>query len=309
MYWMKEQCKANSGHARKAYEILKAINLNRMSHATAPTDQLKIAPLLLLPSPEKPVGFNSNQKFASIKSIDLPSKPARLAIQAEPNAVVASKLNLVRSNALNKQQTIHENDAFNQRLYKLKNQLNRVHDTTNRKMIELQSELGKVQKMSHEFNVLAECMVSQEKWLSIDENLNRLQKTIRLTEQKVHQIHTNSHKVRQIIEEISEAAQKQSNSNEKAVIAIGERLTRWELKMDRLTHKISNHKFDSTGRKLPGTDYEQLKGDIENMLNGRLNGLSTDIEMMKNVMFGIVVLVIFKAFVFELIFKEKLNFE
>lgn len=110
-----------------------------------------------------------------------------------------------------------------------------------------------------------------------------------------------------MIRQINETAKKQHDNNERAIVAIGERLERWELKLDRVTRKIANQKLEGNDLKANKTDgLGQLKDDIENVLNSRLADVSKDMENMKSVVIGIISLIILKMFVFDL-FKDDIH--
>lgn len=320
MFWMKAKCQANAGHARKTCDIVKSVDFDRLPSQLIKKNQdqdqplhdndqqlEKSTPLLMLPMPKKPIVDTDANRKTSIKPNYFPAQ--LLPVQptpTEPKAkqtVVGPKIVSMKSVDAGKEKNDDGKIAINQRFIKLKNQFKSVHDTANTKMFELQSELGKMQRMSSEFNVLAEFFSSEEKLLTIEQNLDRLQKTVDSTEAKIHDINTNNHNMRRMIRDINEAAKRQHQSNGKAIDGIAKRLIRWEVKLDR---KMSNHKIDLGEIKLKGSDYEQLKGDIDNMLlnNERLNGISADMQMMKNVIFSIVFLVMLKTIVFDFMQKD-----
>lgn len=322
MFWMKAKCQANAGHARKTCDIVKSVDFDRLPSQLIKKNQdqpqqlhdndqqhkfIKSPPLLMLPMPKKPIVDTDANRKTSIKPNNFPAQV--LPVQptpTEPKAkqtVVGPKIVSMKSVDAGKEKNDDGKIAINQRFIKLKNQFKSVHDTANTKMVELQSELGKMQRISSEFNVLAEFFSSEEKLSTIEQNLDRLQKTVDSTEAKIHDINTNNHKMRRMIRDINEAAKRQHQSNGKAIDGIAKRLIRWEVKLDR---KMSNHKIDLGEIKLKGSDYEQLKGDIDNMLlnNERLNGISADMQMMKNVIFSIVFLVMLKTIVFDFMQKD-----
>lgn len=309
MFWMKAKCQANAGHARKTYDIVKSVDFDRLpSHLTKKyhgqvqlhdNQQHKLTkstPLLMLPMPKKPIVDTDTNRKTSIKPNNFSAQlPPVQPTSTEPKAkktVVEPKIVPMKSVDAGKEKNF---DGKNQRVVKLQDQFNSMQDTVNTKIVELQSELGKMQRMSYEF------FSSEEKLSTFEQNLDRFQKTVDFTEAKIHDIDTNNHKMHRMIRDIDKAAKRQYESNGKAIDAIAMRLNRCEVKLDRLVRKI-----DLGEIKLNGRDYEQLKGDIGNMLlnDERLNRISSDMQMMKNMIYFIVFLVILITFVFDFIQKD-----
>lgn len=308
VYWMKAQCHANAGHARRTYDIVKSFTPDQMVTPTSKKEiQVKenqrkfsqTAPLLMLPMPKKPIVVTDADQKTPIKSNNMVVQPTQNSTGHKVLNDVGAQRKFAANSDVDK--SIEGKNALKERLFKLNDQFRSVNDTANVKMVELQSELGKMHQMSREFNVLAEFLASEEKLSTFEENLDRLQKTVQLTEGKINEINTNNQKVRRMIRDINEAAKKQYDNNEKAINTIGERLTRWESKLDRVARKLSDHKVDFGDLKLNGSDFEQLKGDFDGMLlnNERLNGLSADMKIMKTLIFSVTLLIVLKTVVFD----------
>lgn len=298
VHWMKKKCQANSGHARKTFEVVKCLPMSVKNVKKTKDIQSKnnLSPAMQLSS-------TSNATPTALKSA------VNILNQSTPYSTVSlsTKSELIPMNAI-KPVSDMENDekvGLNQHLLKLREQFTNMHDTANKKMLELQLELCKMQHMSHEFDVLAEFLSSEEKLSGFEQNLDRLQKTVQLTEEKIHEINTNNQKMGTMIRKINDTAKMQHESNAKTINSIEEKLTRWELKLDRAARKMFSQKID-IGDSKPA-DHGQLKDDIENMLNGRLEEFSTNMEWMKNVIFGFVVLIVLKTILFDLVKKNEDN--
>lgn len=302
MFWMKSKCQANAGHARKTCDVVKSVNDQGKKDSQNNADQRKTTktlPLLMLPMPKKPIVVGDAVLKTPVKTFSTPlvgqsskpKPPAKSELKSAPNNIDENKSG---------------SNVINHRLFKLKDQFQKVHNTANMKMVELHSELGKMQQMSNEFNSLAKFLSSEAKMSTFEQNLDRLQKTISLTGEKVLEIDTNNNKMHRMLRDINEVVKKQHGTNEKAINGIEERLTRWEFKLDRLSRKMSNQKVDQGDLKLNDNDYRQLKGDIENMLlnDERLNELTTNSKMMKKIVLSIVLLIIFKDLVIDSIRKD-----
>lgn len=320
IHWMKGQCQANAGHARKTFGVVSGLLLDEKP--TSPSGNRKMDEI------KRENGGDGRKKFtistpkSLLNSLKAPntkingkmSNNNEMKLQAPTFPLAASKVKVidqrsdsVMNSAATKHDVSNENedvakDALNQHLSKLRNQFSNMHDTANQKMLELQSELGKMQHMSHEFDVLAEFLTSEEKLSIFEQNLDCLQKTVRLTEEKIHEINTNNQKMSRMIRQITETTKKQHENNYEAIVAIGDRLARWELKLDRVTRKITNQRIhvDDTKLNRGGDGFGQLKDDIENVLNSRLAEVSTDMENMKSVVICIISLIVLKMFVFDL---------
>lgn len=304
MFWMKSKCQANAGHARKTCDVVKSANLDDQGKKDPQNnaDQRKTTktlPLLMLPMPKKPIVVGDAVWKTPIKSFSTPL----VGQPSKPKPPAKSEL---KSAPINIDENKSGTNVINHRLFKLKDQFQKVHNTANMKMVELHSELGKMQQMSNEFNSLAKFLSSEAKMSTFEKNLDRLQKTISLTGEKVLEIDTNNNKVRRMLRDINEVVKKQHGTNEKSINGIEERLTRWEFKLDRLTRKMSNQKVDQGDLKLNDNDYRQLKGDIQNMLlnDERLNELTTNLKMMKKIVLSIVLLIIFKDLVIDSVQKD-----
>lgn len=264
-----------NGSCKKTFDVIKCFTPDGKGLRKQKFDQRdkmnSVAPTLLSP---KPIALISNQSTPYSTTTDtlVPTK----TIATKPVEAANGK-------------DIDGKDALNGHLVKLRNQFTSMHGIANKKMFELQSELSKMQHMSREFDVLAEFLSSEGKLSIFEQNLDRLQKTVHLTEENIHEINTNNQKMGEIIHQINETSRKQHENNEKAINTIEERLVRWEVKLDRVARKMSNQKIDVSELKGNGGDYGQLKDDIENMLNGRLDELTQNIEWMKNIIFGIII--------------------
>lgn len=322
IHWMQKKCQAKAGHAKKASDVVRDLiydeahsswdntqKLNEMWRATG--DGRKKYTILTTKSLLKPL------KVQNVKTIDSSAPHNKADLPATKNVSNSSKMKVsdstVKSAEAGGQGSSNDDkdddtkDGLNQHISKLRGQFSDMHDSASQKMLELQSELGKMQHMSHEFDVLAEFLTSEEKLSIFEQNLDRLQKTVRLTEDKIHEINTNNQKMGRMIRQINETAKKQHDNNERAIVAIGERLERWELKLDRVTRKITNQKIDGNDIKANRVDdLGQLKDDIENVLNSRLADVSKDMENMKSVVICIITLIVLKMFVFDL-FKDDIH--
>lgn len=291
MHWMKKQCQANIGHAKKTFDVVKGLNSGDKF-----ISKDKEAPKKNLSAPASSL-LTKNLQATPKSPIVISSQTTSFSTAPECKAVVGINNPKIITGSHNDQND--GKDGVNQHLLKLRKQFTTMHDTANKKMLDLQLELAKMQHMSHEFDVLAEFLSSEEKLSTFEQNLDRLQKTVRLTEDKLQAININNHKMVQVIDETTKM---QYNSNKKAINEISERLIRWESKLDRVAKKISNQKIDVNELKLNG-DYGKLKDDIEGMLNGRLDDISTNMNWMKNVIFCIISLIILKTVLFDVIKK------
>lgn len=300
---MKKQCHANSGHARKTFDVVKCLPSDgkRSESFEKPKDiqqKFDSTPSVLL----SPTSNSPQKTLKSCAQISgqstLNSTDTALVKIAKPAIITVKPINS------NDGKENNGKDGLNQHLFKFRKQFTSMHDTANKKMLELQLELYKMEHMSNEFDVLVEFISSEEKSSSFHENLHRLQKTVDLTEVQLNEINTNNQKMSQMIRKINDTAKIQHESNEKAINAIEERLARWESKLDRAARKISNQKIDVGELKLNKSDYEQLKDDFESMLNGRLDELSAHMEWMKNIVFAIVALIVVKTILIDFIQKN-----
>lgn len=331
---MKNQCQANANHAKKTSDVVKGLIFDEKQNSWGSNQKVNemvrengdgrkkyniLTPKSLLKS------TNPQNATLTAKKIETDGQPSpsnnnnKINLQASKIPLTATKIKVYHPNSDSVMKSVarghdspnEDNDgakaALNQHLSKLRGQFSDMHDSANQKMLELQSELGKMQHMSHEFDVLAEFLTSDEKLSIFEQNLDRLQKTVRLTEDKIHEINTNNQKMGRMIRQINETANRQHDNNERAIVAIGQRLERWELKLDRVTRKITNQKIDVNDAKVNKIgDLGQLKEDIENVLNSRLAEVSNDMGNMKNVVICIISLIILKMFVFDL-FKDDIN--
>lgn len=293
VHWMKKQCQANSGHAKKTYDVVKGLNpVEKVIPKGKEASKNSAAVPFVVPK--------SSQSTLKSSAL-MPSQSTSYSTGAQCKALVS--INKSKVIDLKPTEANDRNDGLNQHLVKLREQFSSMHDTANQKMLELQLELTKMQQMSHEFDILAEFLSSEEKLSSFEQNLDRLQKTVQLTEDKLEGINTNSQKLGQMIRQINETAKIQHNSNEKAINAIGDRLIRWESKLDRVAKRIANQQNgDLKGN---GGDYGQLKDDIEGMLNGRLDDISSNMKWM--VLSSIIALIIFQTIVFYVIKTDDAN--
>lgn len=318
IHWMKKQCQANTGHAKKTFAVVNGFisgekdaligkperqnNIPIVSSDTLKKYSIS-TPKMLLQSSKNVQHANLNDK--NIKPVKLlptikkPNSCAQPTLILKDTSIEPKNEN---SKPLDKNSDNEDGskDALNQHLIKLRQQFSNMQNSANRKMLELQSELGKMQHMSHEFDVLAEFLTSEEKLSIFEQNLDRLQKTVHLTEEKLSEINTNNQKMGRMIRQINDTAKRQHDNNDKAINAIGDRLARWETKLDRVARKLSNQKIDVEEFKMDKDYYGQMKGDIEHMLTERLAELSTDMDKMKNVVLCIISLVVLKMFVFDL---------
>lgn len=281
VHWMKKQCQARPDYAKKTFDVVKDLNPGekdaQKEREIARKNPSNSAPSLLVKNTRP-----------TLKSLAVISNQS--TVPKHKASVDKAKVNGINSTGAN-----NEKVGLNQHLVKLREQFTTMHDTANKKMLELQLELTKMQHMSHEFDVLAEFLSSEEKLSTFEQNLDRLQKTVLLIEDKLQSINTNNQKM------INETAKMQQIKNEKAIGAIGERL---ESKLDRVAKRISSQKIDISEMKSNGAEYGQLKGDIESMLNGRLDDILTNMEWMKNVIFFIIALIISKTVLFDLMKKD-----
>lgn len=318
VHWMKKQCQANTGHAKKTFAVVnglildgedvlngkydKSSNVPSVSSETLKKYSIS-TPKMLLQSSKNVRHANSNEKIVEPNTV-LPT--IKKSISSAMSPLILKEMSIGPANENSKSADGNNDnedgtkDALNQHLIKLRQQFSNMHNSANQKMLELQSELGKMQHMSHEFDVLAEFLSSEEKLSIFEQNLDRLQKTVHMTEEKLSEINMNNQKMGRMIRQINDTAKKQHDNNEKAINAIGDRLARWETKLDRVARKIANQKIDVEEFKMDKDYYGQLKGDIDHMLNERLAELSTDMEKMKNVVLCIISLVVLKMFVFDL---------
>lgn len=267
---MKKGCNANSGHAKKPYAIVKGFNSDgsgRSKIGNAPENlaqrsksktstQKHSAVTLFRPSEVLLQDFTSNRSSESHdmsasnpnRSIAAVRKNDRKVIAEKSAKMVSTKADVgqtsSRSSSKDTSDDTDAKDARNHHLYKLRDQFSGMHDAANQKMLELQTELGKMQHMSHEFDVLAEFLSSEERPSVFEQNFDCLQKTVLLTEEKIHQIHTNYHKMGRMMRQVNETARKQNENTAMAINAIGEKLTRCETKLDRMVRKITNPKID-----------------------------------------------------------------
>lgn len=332
IHWMKKKCQANSNYAKKTFGAVSTLILDEnpnllaknhkadeMKHETsAAQKKFNVLTPKLVAKPAKVISANFSVKPIASDGKIQSSKQGKIELLSSKAALTATRLKVNDSNvesSTKRSATAQENtneangakDALNLHLSKLRGQFSDMHGSANQKMLELQSELGKMQQMSREFDVLAEFLTSEEKLSIFEQNLDRLQSTVRLTEDKIHEINTNNQKMARMIRQINETAKRQHENNDKTMLAIGERLERWELKLHRVTQKITNQKIDAN--MLPVIkvgDIEQLKVDIEHVLDSRLAEVSYDMENMKSVVICIISLVVLKMFVFDF-FKDDLN--
>lgn len=331
---MQKQCQAKAGHAKKTFDVVSGSvfdenfdlsNRNRKADDTkqetgVARKKFNILPTNMLLKPAKMQNALLTAKINGPYGQSLPSNDTKTDLTVPIVPSTASTMDVsnyhnvdsTTKSAVTKHDSATEDkndskEALNQHLSKLREQLSDMHDSASQKMLELQSELGKMQHMSHEFDVLAEFLTSEAKLSIFGQNLDRLQNTVQLTEDKIHEINTNNQKMARMIRQVNETTKRQHENNDRAIVAIGERLERWELKLDRVTRKMSTQKADWNDSQVHKIgDLAQLKDDIDGVLNSRLVQVSHDMENMKNVVIGIIALIVLKMFVFDL-FKDDLN--
>lgn len=331
MHWMKKKCQANAGHAKKASDVVRGLiyndahkgsnrNVNEIWRPIG--DGRKKYSILTPKSLLKPLSVQNAKITDTNAQMQLSNNHNnnKTILPASKTLSTAGKIKVfhqnsdftVKSAPIGRGSSTEDKDndakdVLNQHLSKLRDQLSNMHGSANQKMLELQSELGKMQHMSHEFDVLAEFLTSEEKLSIFEQNLDRLQKTVCFTEDKIHEINTNNQKMGRMIRQINETAKRQHDNNERAIVAIGERLERWEVKLDRVARKIANQKIENDLKMVnKAGDFGQLKDDIEHVLNSRMAEISNDMENMKNVVICIISLVVLKMFVFDL-FKDDIH--
>ncbi|XP_031617367.1 uncharacterized protein LOC116337152 [Contarinia nasturtii] len=271
MHWMKMQCQAKAGHARKTFDVVKGFNEKGVPN-------LNFSPMLSSIS-KAPKSTLKSSTLNSDKPTPLKGKECKALVPIETSGINATPNNNDESD---------EKDAVSQHLLKLRKHFTTVHNAANKKMLDLQTELNRMKGMAHEFDILAEFLSSDEKLSVFEENLERLRKTVGLAEEKIHAINTNNQKIDRMIQQINETARVQWESDK--------RLASWET-------KFSNQKINMD--ELKSKVAEQLKGDIESILNERLDDLATNMEWMKDVVTGIIALVILKFVLFDLIMKNE----
>lgn len=284
---MKTECQAKSGHARKTFEVVKSFNEKDLKRDVLGHNLTSIL------SPQS----KSYSTGADCKALVAVKKS-----EIGPEDIIPK---ITVSNT--EKSGVDEKDVTNQHLLKLREHFTTIHNSANHKMLELQSELKKMDGMANEFDILVEFLSSNpnEKLSTFEQHLERLQKTIELAEDKMQAINTNNQKLNRMIQQINENAKTQNECNEKAMNAIELRIESWESALNRMDKNISNQKISIAALKTKSGDYGQLKVDIEGILNRRLDELNTNMELMKNIVAGIIAFVIMKMVLFDLIFKNE----
>lgn len=156
IHWMKNQCQANAGHAKKTSDVVKALifdenhsshgnnrRVNGMAHENG--DGRKKFNL----STPKSLLKSTNAQMIGSDGRTSSSNNNKMILQTLKIPLTASKMNSVmKSEATGHGTAIEDNDsakdALNQHLSKLRGQFSNVHDSANQKMLELQSEIGKM---------------------------------------------------------------------------------------------------------------------------------------------------------------------
>lgn len=282
---MKKECDANTGHARKAFDLVNSLNQKVGNSKKSIVHQNDVISSKLLRPIAKPIENKS------------PPTTFRPAVKNESKALAKIEKREVVA-MLPSGKKSGEKNALNAHFVKIQEQFTSMHDSANKKMIGLQLELCKMKQVSHEFDVLADFLSSEEMMSMFQQDLDRLQRTVRLTEAKMLEINAHNVKMSRMVKQINDVTKKQQESNDAAMNAITDRLERWENKLNVVARSVS------TGEGKPtGNEYELLKGDI----GGRMDEICANMEWMKRIMIYLFAMIILDVLL-VIATKKRLSF-
>lgn len=279
---MKQSCRAYSNHSKCVYSVLKKIrddhetcrqtpqNLNSSINSKIITSfgLFCIDASMFVFRQSFTLLHHPNNKIVYFHS-NAPKKIANEACNLIPNTSDSELIPFIGERK--QKQTEFSNGA--QRSIEFRNQFGKICDSANNKMAELQEELNKMQRFSFKFESLA----------NFEENFDRIQKSIWITEAKVQKITSTHDSLMRITRQINERSKRQNEFNEKAIALNGRRLGRLQCNLNRIAKEMLRQKCDIDALKSsPEYDYDQFKNDFEFSLDARLNAVAAKLEQRTN---------------------------
>lgn len=199
----------------------------------------------------------------------------------------------------------NDNSKLNMHFIKIRENFAKMFNTANKKLLELRRELDNMQRMSNEFGILA------EKLTVFEDNINRMQKSVWITEDRINEINSSNHRMAKMIQQINHCNKQHHVINREVIYTASARLTRLEVKLGRIARKIAQNKIDGDGMKSnDGKNYNQLKQDIEAIFNDKMHEVSTKMEIKQtqnvimNMIFCILILIIIEGMNLSAICKK-----
>lgn len=281
--WMKDSCRANSHHVKKVYCVVKQLDV----------DTAKNTNIMILPSKSKhhimPALFyfyllqtNICNQF-SPHLIAIRSPIMFYHLQVSPvNALTGFNNNDLMMMEPREHFDDHndddcvsdDTDAIKEQLSKMQHHFLHSFNVANNKMSELQSELGKMQRISYEFDSLAKFLKSSEQISNYGQNLSQIQKKMLKIEGSMLQLSANNRKLGRAMKQLTENAKQDREHQEKSIKNIAAGLSRFENKLNVLANQMP-HQNKKRGEP---DDFSRFKCDIENILNGRLQDILSQVE-------------------------------
>lgn len=202
----------------------------------------------------------------------------------------------------------------NKHAMQIQHEFRAIRDRANKRIFELQEEFGKMQRISFEFECLAELSSYDERFASLIKGLAQLQKAILVSDKKFHKVSLGHQHLLQVAEEINQRTKKQSEFFKDETVAMNSRhLSRLQLKLNTITKKLikQGHVLDEW-KSAPEQNYQQLKKDFDVMLDQSLGGVKDDLNrhIQYNVILSGLVLVLIGSVSFDRIiswFKLKIK--
>lgn len=269
---MIQSCRAYSNHAKQAYRVVKQLNDAQEQNGQHAT----FSP----PRNQQWTAFNfktirTSSDFSQLSKMfyHLQTTPAN-ALTEYKKQVDYELIPLQREETPKRKD--NSDDTMNLHLGKMKKQFLRTFEVANSKMSELQSELGKMQRISYEFDVLAKFLSSDEKLSGFERDVTRMRKKVRQIEKNVNDLSANNQQVVNVIKGLSESGEQHRAFHNKSIENISVRLSRLEVKLNALAKQMpeQNKQYMSN----MSNDYCQFKTDMEHILDERMQEVMFKIE-------------------------------
>lgn len=166
----------------------------------------------------------------------------------------------------------------NKHASQMQQQFREIRDTANKRMIELQEDFGKMQRISFEFECLTELSSYDEKFASLEESLAQLQKAISASDTKFHKMSLGQQNLMRVAREINQRSKLQSECNDETVAMNSRHLTRLQLKLNNITKELMKQSIVlDEWKSAPEQSCDQLKTDFAVMLDQRLDGVKDNL--------------------------------
>lgn len=268
--WMKQSCRAYSNHTKNAYVMMKKI-----------CDDKKCLMIYQSYSSSRSIfSFGLFYIWDCRHSAPILHHPNNSAIFYHSHAstkIENDACNLIPNGA----ELIPFVNEHKQRAVELS--FSKMCESANRKVLELQEELGEMQRMSAKVEALSRLSSYERKFEIFEESLIHIQQAILTTETKIHKINSTHQSLMRITRQINDRSKRQNEFNEKAITANARRLARLQMNLNKITKEMFNQKLDIDELKsTPEQNYDQLKIDFAAMLDKQLNVASQKLEQQTN---------------------------